>query len=277
MLTDTHCHLDELVEPAGILPDGIVRRAAEAGVTRVIAVSQDRASMQQVLELRRRYPALVLAGLGLHPMQAARMTDAEVDVALQFLAAHVAEADVVGEVGLDYKHARTPEEQTRQLDVLRRQLALAAAAGRPINLHSRGARPDALDAARKVLEIALEFRPAHGLGVQLHWFTHSVDLIRQSNEAGIHVSVGPSLLDSSTQRQAAQAVARDLLLIETGPRQIRPSRRCGAGMGPPGGRGHRRSAMGLPDRRGGAADRDELLRLLSVRPSIRLERPIASG
>ena len=60
MLTDTHCHLDQL-------DDSALSEAADAGVTAVVAVAQEAESMRAVLDLAARWPGQVFAGLGIHP------------------------------------------------------------------------------------------------------------------------------------------------------------------------------------------------------------------
>lgn len=203
MLVDTHCHLDEFDDPAAVL-----REAAEAGVSRVVAVSQDAVSMEAVLRLRRSYPDAVVTALGLHPVRVVEQSAEQIEGALAFLADNLADADVLGEVGLDHKWAGTEEQKLLQDEILARQLELAAACGKPVNLHSRRC-------PRQVMERAVCFHRDTGLNAQLHWFTQSKKLIGTCNDAGIFVSVGPSVLDQPDALSAAAAVADDLLLLET--------------------------------------------------------------
>ncbi|MFT5090520.1 MAG: TatD DNase family protein [Candidatus Latescibacterota bacterium] len=202
MLVDSHCHLDQFADVAAVLEE-----AAECGVERVVAVSEAPESMQAVLELKRRFPQHVFAGLGLHPAWVTEHDDL-VEAALKWLAEHLAEADLLGEVGLDYKWALTDEEQTRQCEVLERQLALAAQHKKPINLHSRRA-------LRQTMEKAIEFRRGSGLNAQLHWFTESKKLVRICNDEGIYVSVGPTVLKNEPTQQVVVEIADELLLLET--------------------------------------------------------------
>ena len=118
------------------------------------------------------------------------------------------EADVLGEVGLDYKWAENPEQQILQQEMLTRQLDLAARCGKPINLHSRRAQ-------RQTMERAVEFCRRTGLNAQLHWFTESLKLVRICNEEGIYVSAGPMAIHNPQARAVAVAVDRQLLLLET--------------------------------------------------------------
>ena len=203
MLVDSHCHLDQFADA-----DAVLAAAAQAGVEQVVAVSESADSMRTVLALKQQYPNQVLAGLGLHPAWITQATDAELADALVYLAAHLSEADVLGEVGLDYKWATSPEQQTQQQDVLAQQLDLAAQCGKPINLHSRRAQ-------RQTLERAVEFRRHTKLNAQLHWFTQSKKLVRICRAESIYVSVGPSVLcDQQTQAVVAE-IDRELLLLET--------------------------------------------------------------
>ena len=59
---DAHCHLYEMCD----VKDA-VNRARDAGVTKVVVVSEDLSSMEQTLKLRDEFPEFVLPGLGVHP------------------------------------------------------------------------------------------------------------------------------------------------------------------------------------------------------------------
>ena len=203
MLVDSHCHLDQFADAAAVLA-----AATQVGVGQVVAVSESARSMRAVLALKRRHPDQVLAGLGLHPAWVTQATGAELADALAYLAAHLPEADVLGEVGLDYKWATSPAQQAQQQDVLAQQLALAAQCGKPINLHSRRAQ-------RQTLERAVEFRRRTQLNAQLHWFTQSKKLVRICRAERIYVSVGPSVLCDSQTQAVAATIDRELLLLET--------------------------------------------------------------
>jgi TatD DNase family protein len=153
-LVDSHCHLDQFDDVAAVLQE-----AAACGVERVVAVSQGPESMRAVLELKRRFPRQILAGLGVHPVWATQHDD-EIEAALHWLSQHLESADVLGEAGLDYKWAQTAAEQARQVDVLERQLALAIECGKPINLHSRRCLRQTMDKAsqRAQCPVALVYR-----------------------------------------------------------------------------------------------------------------------
>jgi TatD DNase family protein len=203
VLIDTHCHLDQCADPAGELA-----AAAAAGVGQVLAVSESPESMAAALDLQRRWPDLVTAGLGLHPVWVTHNGEEATAAALAWLDGHLDQAGLLGEAGLDHKWATTPAQQERQLAILDAQLELAARHRRPVALHSRRC-------ARLTMERAIAFHQRHGLPAQLHWFTQSARLVLQCNQAGIYVSAGPTVIADPAAQAVARTIADDLLLLET--------------------------------------------------------------
>lgn len=203
MLVDTHCHLDQIEDLPASLEEAGIRQ-----VTRIVAVTEDLETMKRAKEIEAQFPDRVFLGLGLHPVPLLSLTEEEEKATLSFLTAQIESASVVGEVGLDFKHATSDEEKRRQLRCLRSQCQLAAAAGKPINLHSRRSE-------RAVMNEAIAFHEDTGLNAQLHWFTHSRKLVRITNEKGIFVSAGPSVLHDEASCRVALEVRPDLLLLET--------------------------------------------------------------
>ena len=202
-IPDAHCHLDQVPEP-----ERAVEEALEAGVAPILAVGMRRSSSERALELRARFPGVVLAAVGLHPSEIPALDDAELQHEIDFVRATLPDADALGEVGLDYKDAADEQQRERQRGALREQLDRAAELGKPVNMHCRRAERD-------IVEIAIDFARRTGLGVDLHWFTHSEPLARRCGEAGVFISPGPSILHDEMQAQVASLIAPDWLLLET--------------------------------------------------------------
>ena len=203
MLLDSHCHLDQFSDPEFVLDE-----AATRGVERVVAVAENPDSMEAILKLREKLGERVLIGLGLHPAWVTQQDDAPIESGLEYLEANLHRADLLGEVGLDFKWAETPEQQQLQLSVLDRQFALAARLRTPVNLHSRRC-------LRQVMEKAIDFHKQTGLNAQLHWFTQSKKLVRICNQEGLYVSVGPTVLRDAGVQEVAAEISDDLLLLES--------------------------------------------------------------
>jgi TatD DNase family protein len=104
MLIETHAHLDH-PDFANDLDD-VLRRAADAGVTRIITIGTSVESSRRAIDLAEKYPA-IYAAIGVHPTY---VEEAEEDVftPLRELAKNP-RVVAIGETGLDYH--RLPSEK----------------------------------------------------------------------------------------------------------------------------------------------------------------------
>ncbi len=111
MLIETHAHLD-YPDFANDLED-VLRRAAEAGVTRIITIGTSLESSRRAIDLAERYSA-IYAAIGVHPTC---VQEAEEDVftPLRDLAKHP-RVVAIGETGLDY-HQLPSEEVAKENQV----------------------------------------------------------------------------------------------------------------------------------------------------------------
>jgi TatD DNase family protein len=169
MLIDTHAHLD-YPDFADDL-DGVIARAREAGVTRIITIGTGVESSRRAVALAERFDN-VYAVVGLHPTN---VLDEPGDFlpALRELAAHPKVA-AIGETGLDYHRlpseplttspaiaamqAEVPEDaqaavmdgayKAAQADAFRAQLDLAAELGLNVVIHQRSAWDDTIELLR---------------------------------------------------------------------------------------------------------------------------------
>jgi TatD DNase family protein len=193
---DTHAHLDGGTDEAA----AVVRRANEAGVTRIVAVGSGIDSCRATLRLAHEHDG-VYAALGIHPHQAAS------DDATRLTELHELLGDTgavaVGETGLDFYRDYSPREA--QLELFERQLALAQELGKPVVVHTR--------AADEETSRALE---RFGGTVVLHCFS-SPDLLPVALERGYYVSFAGNVTypKAAELRAAAAAVPADRILAET--------------------------------------------------------------
>ena len=203
LVPDVHCHLESLADA-----DVAIEEAVAAGVGPILAVGMESRSSARSLDLASRFPHQVLAGVGLHPSEIPALDDRALADELAFVEAQLHGATLLGEVGLDYKDAPDAHQRARQRSALATQLAWAARWRKPVSMHCRRAE-------REVLEFAAGFARDTGLGVNLHWFTHSTRLAGECADAGIFISPGPSILESAAQAAVAGAIDAEWLLLET--------------------------------------------------------------
>jgi TatD DNase family protein len=202
MLTDSHCHLDYFTE-AEI--EGVVARAGEAGVTRLVTIGTSVPQAGAVKALAERFPN-VWATVGVHPHRAAEGAMPSVEE-LVALADHPRVIGI-GESGLDYFYDRAPRDV--QQEGFRRHLRAARATGLPICIHARDA--DA-DCAR----ILAEERAGGAFSFLMHCFSSGAELAEKAVEMGGYISFSGILTfpKSGELRALAARLPEDRLLVET--------------------------------------------------------------
>jgi TatD DNase family protein len=205
---DTHAHLDGGDED----PAEVLRRAREAGVSRVIAVGSGIESCRAALDVAGREDG-VFAALGIHPHQAGGEEAGRLDELRDLLASPHAVA--VGETGLDHYRDYAPHDAQRAL--FDRQLSLAAELALPVVIHSRAADADTVAALQGF----------HGT-VVLHCFS-SPGLLDPALEHGWYVSFAGNVTypNAYDLRASARAVPAERLLVETDSPYLSPQPRRG--------------------------------------------------
>jgi TatD DNase family protein len=174
MLIETHAHLDYPDFAADF--DDVVRRATEAGVTRIITIGTSIESSRRAVGLAEKYPN-VFAVIGVHPTYVEESGE-DVITPLRELAANP-RVVALGETGLDYhslpslelakerkdtqllvKALQTSTEQqleaeihdgaykSKQASLFEQQLDLAVELGLNVVIHQRDAWQDTLDIMR---------------------------------------------------------------------------------------------------------------------------------
>ena len=192
---DSHCHLqlDER-DPAHLLEQAdYVRWVVVPGV--------DLGSSRAARRLSRRFPGRVRFAAGLHPHEASRWAQ-ERDGLRELMA----EADAVGETGLDFYRNLSP--RPAQVESFTAHLRAARQLGKPLIVHCR-------DAFREVHDL-LE-REGAGPRVVLHCWTGGPKWTRRFLDLGVTFSfAGPvAFATGDTVRQGAAEVPPERVLVET--------------------------------------------------------------
>jgi TatD DNase family protein len=193
---DTHAHLDASPDGAAAL----VRRAHDAGVTRIVAVGSGIDSCRATLGLADAHEG-VYAALGIHPHQAGG-EDATRLPELRELLAHE-RAVAVGETGLDFYRDYAPRRA--QLELFERQLTMASELRKPVVIHSRAADEETARALS-----------AFDGTVVLHCFS-SPGLLPVALDRSYYVSFAGNVTypKADELRAAAAAVPAERILAET--------------------------------------------------------------
>lgn len=206
MLIDTHCHLNYDYAPKS--DSDLVREAGLADVRAMITIGTEMATLAQVAAISDKFEN-VYHTVGVHPHEA--ITVQESDYATIKKAASHSKCVAIGEIGLDYHYDHSPP--AAQIEVLKRQLAIALECELPVVIHSREAESDLLDALK---EYASKLPAGRVPGV-IHCFTGTYAFGAECIALGFYVSLSGILTFKSAEdiRTSARAFPLNQLLVET--------------------------------------------------------------
>lgn len=196
MLIDTHCHIHE---PSEQNISGVITRAHQAGVSRMLCVGTDEQSSRLAVAFANEHPE-AYAVIGVHPHNT---KEGWTDIAR--LAGSSERIVGVGEIGLDYYYTHSPKEVQQQ--GLREQIAIALEHNLPISFHVR----DAFD------DFWMIFNEFSGIRGVLHSFTDSRENLERALNAGLYIGVNgiSTFTKDESQKALFDSVPLDRLIFET--------------------------------------------------------------
>ena len=204
-MIDSHCHLDsaEFDEDR----DAVIERAMAAGVENLMAIGTGNGppDLEAGVRLADKYAAFY-ATIGIHPHDASKATADDLKHMAELLAHPKVLA--IGEIGLDYHYDLSPREV--QKSVFIRQMEIAAAAKKPIVIHTREAWED-------TLALLDEHWAPHRIGGIMHCFSGGPEEGRRALDLGFYLSFGGIVTfpKALAVQDAAKSTPRDRILIET--------------------------------------------------------------
>ena len=212
MLVDSHCHLDfpDFTDDL----DGIVERAAAAGIGRIVTISTRVRRLAALVAITERFPD-VYCSVGTHPHQA----DEEDGISPDELIGLTDHPKVValGEAGLDYFYQHGSREAQER--GFRAHIAAARATGLPLVIHTREADED----CGRILEDEMakgSFRAV------LHCYTGGRDLAMRAISLGLSISFTGILTvkKSLALRELAAELPADRIMVETDAPYLAPGK-----------------------------------------------------
>ena len=203
-LVDTHAHLDD--ERFASDREAMMARAAEAGVTRMIAVATTAATSRACIDLASRSPML-WATVGIHPNNISKEPTGAWDEVAALKGEHKVVA--LGETGLD-RHWQSTEFDVQE-DYFARHLALSRKTGLPVVIHCREAEAD----VERMLRADFDVKgPIRGV---MHSFCGTAEFAQACLDMGLFLSFAGMLTYKNAQpiREVAATVPDDRVLVET--------------------------------------------------------------
>lgn len=203
-LIDTHAHLDD-ERLRDDLPE-VLRRAGQAGVSRIVTIGTTAQDSLAGIMLVERFPVLA-ATVGIQPNNVAQAGPADWDAIVRLVARP--EVTGVGETGLDRHWHDTPFPQ--QEDYFARHLDLARQQQLPVVIHCREAEADVVRMLRADFD---RHGPVRGV---MHSFTGDAATAAACLAMGLYISFAGMVTykNADALRAVAKAVPLDRLLVET--------------------------------------------------------------
>ena len=201
-LIDTHAHLtysplcDDLA--------AVLDRSRAAQVTRWITIGTNPEDNVKALDLARSIDGMA-AGVGYHPHEADRITEADLET-LRGLAADP-QVVAIGETGLDYHYMHSEADSQKRL--FRAHLEIAAAVQKPAIIHTR----EAFDESLAILdEFAGRLR-----GVVIHCYGGDEAQTQAVLDRGFYVSFTGTVTFKSNEalRRVAATIPPERIMVET--------------------------------------------------------------
>ncbi len=200
--TDTHAHLYD--EAFTSEEDEAVRRAAEAGVTKIIFPDIDSQTRDAMFSLADRHQGVVFPCLGLHPTSVGADWQKEMQELERYMDRRIW---AIGEIGMDCYWSKEFVEE--QKEVLRIQLELADRLDLPVIIHSR-------DSTELIMNVIKDCRHLSLRGV-FHAYSGSAETFRELQRLGDwYIGIGGVLTyKKASIAEAVKQIPLERILLET--------------------------------------------------------------
>lgn len=200
---DTHTHL--YMSDYGDGCDDAVRRAIDAGVTKMILPDVDSSVRESVFSMASRFPGSAFPCLGLHPTEIPENWKEEVDRMMEYRDRKGIVA--IGETGMDFHWAR--DNAAIQEEVFRIQLDLALELDIPVIVHNR-------EATEYTLNILKDYR-GRGLRGVFHAYGGSIETFMELQRLGDwYVGIGGVVtFRKASIAETIREIPLDRILTET--------------------------------------------------------------
>ena len=213
---DTHAHyFDKRFAEVEGGAQGILQEIMPRPVSRIVNVGTNCRNSVLAVEQAAKYDGM-FAAVGIHPEDCHYITD--ISAAMETLSELLGTPEsrderkivALGEIGLDYhyeNYGEIPMDKEKQMLFFRTQMEMAQLIELPVIIHDREAHGDCF-------ETVLKYPGVRGV---FHSYSGSAEMAKELTRRGWYISFSGTLTfkNANKVREAALAVPRDRLLIET--------------------------------------------------------------
>lgn len=202
MIFDSHAHYDDAQYDED--REAVLSHLADAGVDKVVNISNGWEDMLHTLQLIREYP-FFYGTVGIHPCKVSELNEERMDKLRQLC--HEEKIVAVGEIGLDYYWMSDPKEVQKKWFI--RQLHLAREENLPVVIHSRDASQDTFD--------LMKSEHAGSTGGVIHCYSGSYEMAKEYVKMGYFLGIGGvvTFKNSRVLKEVAEKIPLEHLVVET--------------------------------------------------------------
>lgn len=195
-LFDMHCHVD-------LMPDmALFAKQALVEAIGIFAVTTTPKAYVQETKMLRPFPN-IRVGLGLHPQLVA-----EIYGEMALYEKHIADADYVGEIGLDFNRQFYASKE-KQLDAFNAIVKWCGQySGKVISIHS-------VHSDKMVLDILEKYTCTEGNKCILHWYSGTLAQLQRALKMGCYFSINGAMIKSANAQKLLANIPTQNLMIET--------------------------------------------------------------
>lgn len=204
MFVDTHTHL--YLEEFAPTPQDAVKRAIDAGVTKMIFPNVDLSTINPMKELSSSFPLNTFMAMGLHPTEIKETWVEDLAKTKEEFNKHIDKYIAIGEIGIDLYWDKTFRGE--QMQALEQQFQWAIDANIPVIIHCR-------EGLAEILEV-LDRMSEKSKGV-FHSFGGTIDDVEQIRKRGdFYFGInGIVTFKNSKLRETLPYIGIDRILLET--------------------------------------------------------------
>jgi TatD DNase family protein len=191
-MIDTHCHIDMYKNPHSIAEESERLGIITIGMT--LLPSHFEMGYKHILKYKK-----VRLALGMHPLES-KSHETEFDKFID----NLDKTSYIGEIGLDFSKEGILSKEL-QITSFKKILTALKDKRKIISLHSRRAE-------KEVLNLLIDYGVSNAI---FHWYSGSVNLIKEIVSHGYSFSINPAMLKSANGKKIIQLLPQDRVLTET--------------------------------------------------------------
>lgn len=140
-LVDTHCHIHDTKFYTNEEAENVLVQSVKNGVDKLVLIGTSLEDSRAAVAFANKHPEYCWASIGIHPHEAANLSESEITSHLEQLSDIALEPKVVavGECGFDFYYNDKRDHIEKQEQLLRGQIELALNNNLPLSFHVREA------------------------------------------------------------------------------------------------------------------------------------------